>query len=74
MVNGYMVPAMWWPKYVSRYWLLYALLHLWMLPSSVPTTNRWSDVLLKSKQHPPARLPTVRGLHSSTSRINLSHV
>jgi hypothetical protein len=24
-------------------------------PSSVPTTNRWSDCLLKSMQHPPAR-------------------
>mmetsp|Transcript_30049 Transcript_30049/g.74552 ORF Transcript_30049/g.74552 Transcript_30049/m.74552 type:complete len:318 (+) Transcript_30049:163-1116(+) len=58
--------AMWCPKYVSRYWLLYALLHLWMLPSSVPTTNRWSLVLLKSKQQPPAREPSV--VSSSGSR------
>merc|ERR1711988_1287035 len=47
--------AMWGPSYVSRYWPEYALEHLWILPSSVPTMNRCSCTELKSKQQPPAR-------------------
>lgn len=44
-----------WPSYVSRYCPLYALEHLWILPSSVPTRNRCSLCRLKSKQQPPAK-------------------
>merc|ERR1719265_2436843 len=43
------------PSYVSRYWPLNALEHLWIRPSSVPTKNRCSLCLWKSKQRPPAR-------------------
>merc|ERR1712110_287967 len=43
-----------WPSYVSRYCPLKALEHLWMRPSSVPTRNRCSLFLLKSKHRPPA--------------------
>ena len=42
------------PSYVSRYCPLYALEHLWILPSSVPTKKRCSLWRLKSKQQPPA--------------------
>merc|ERR1719401_2708415 len=44
-----------WPSYVSKYWPLKALEHLCIRPSSVPTRNKWSLCLLKSKQRPPAR-------------------
>merc|ERR1712072_804123 len=47
--------AMEWPSYVSRYCPLKALEHLWIRPSSVPTRNKCSLCLLKSKQRPPAR-------------------